>query len=78
MVGTEWALLHGRRKKNGEERSSPFPGKCSDHLEEIELQIAGLVHAPEDGVVAGLLPGLDLPQLHAGIPGGVVPVHNQI
>ena len=40
------------------------------HLEEIELEIVRLLHAPEDGMVTALLPCLDLPQLHTGVPGG--------
>ena len=30
------------------------------HLEQEKLQIIGLFHAPEDGVVLGLLAGFDL------------------
>mgnify|MGYP007025138108 CR=1 FL=1 len=40
---------------------------CLHHLEEIEFEVTGLLHAPEDGVVAALLPGLDLPELDAGV-----------
>ena len=38
-----------------------------DHLEQEELQVIGLGHAPQDGVIRGLLAHLDLPQLPVGI-----------
>ena len=40
------------------------------YLEDIELQIIRLRHVPEDGVVGGLLTGLDLAQLHPRVQGG--------
>ena len=50
-----------------------------DHLEQEELQVIGLGHAPQDGVIRGLLAHLDLPQLPVGILcGGVQHLDEQI
>ena len=49
-----------------------FKGEAvqSHHLEQEEFQVIGLLHAPQNGVVGALLPRLDLPQRHPGVPGG--------
>ena len=50
-----------------------------DHLEQEELQVIGLGHAPQDGVIRGLLLHLDLPQLPVGILcGGVQHLDEQL
>ena len=46
-----------------------YESYSSNHLKQIEFQVIGLLHAPQNGVVAALLPGLDLPQLYPGILG---------
>ena len=40
------------------------------HLEDEKLQIIGLLHTPEDGMIGALLARFDLPQLHACVMGG--------
>ena len=50
-----------------------------DHLKQEELQVIGLGHAPQDGVIRGLLAHLDLPQLPVGILcGGVQHLDEQL
>ena len=41
-----------------------------DYLKQEKLQIIRLRHAPEDGVVGGLLADFDLAQLAVGVLGG--------
>ena len=42
-----------------------------DYLEDEEIEVVALGHAPQNGMVAALLPGLDLPQLDPGVVGCV-------